>query len=146
MAKYLPGQSGNPSGRPRGSKNRSTVLMESFEADLPALLAVSKEKALQGDMTAMRILLDRIVPVRRQVLPPLDLPELPQQATLTEQAQFVISAVFGGDIAPDIGSQLITAIGATAKVAELDDIVRRIARLEGCSIAKKSDDSSPWQA
>jgi hypothetical protein len=64
----------------------------------------------------------------------------------TVQAQFVISSIFGGDIAPDIGSQLITAIGATAKVAEIDDIVRRITRLEGCSIAKQEGNSSPCQA
>lgn len=47
MARFEPGWSGNPSGRPRGSKNQAAKLLETFEDDLPALLAVTKEKALQ---------------------------------------------------------------------------------------------------
>jgi hypothetical protein len=130
MAQFEPGQSGNPRGRPTGSKNRSTKLLESFEDDLPALIAVTKEKALQGDMTAMRLLLDRGLPVRKPVSPVFDIPELAMASTLTEQAQAVISGVSRGFIPPDVGSQLIVAIGATAKVLETDEVVRRIIQLE----------------
>lgn len=132
--RFKPGTSGNPEGRPQGSKNRSTKLLETLDADVPALLAVTKEKALQGDMTAMRLLLERLLPVRKPVSPVFDIPELAMPSTLTEQAQAVFSGVCRGFIPPDVGSQLIMAIGATAKVLETDEVVRRIIQLEQAAL------------
>jgi len=62
MAKFLKGCSGNPAGRPVGSKNKSTQFRELLEDDLPALISVLRNKALEGDMNAMRLLLERLVP------------------------------------------------------------------------------------
>jgi hypothetical protein len=62
MAKFLKGCSGNPAGRPVGSKNKSTQFKELLEDDLPALVSVLRDKALEGDMNAMRLLLERLVP------------------------------------------------------------------------------------
>ena len=62
MPKFVKGQSGNPSGRPVGSKNKSTQFRELLENDLPALISVLRDKALEGDMNAMRLLLERLVP------------------------------------------------------------------------------------
>jgi hypothetical protein len=62
MAKFTKGQSGNPAGRPVGSKNKCTQFRELLEQDLPALVSVLRDKALEGDMNAMRLLLERLVP------------------------------------------------------------------------------------
>ncbi|MDA7749480.1 DUF5681 domain-containing protein [Litoricola sp.] len=62
MAKFLKGCSGNPAGRPVGSKNKCTQFRELLEDDLPALVSVLRDKALEGDMNAMRLLLERLVP------------------------------------------------------------------------------------
>ena len=62
MAKFTKGQSGNPAGRPIGSKNKSTQFKELLEEDLPKLVSVLRDKALEGDMNAMRLLLERLVP------------------------------------------------------------------------------------
>ena len=62
MPKFTKGQSGNPAGRPIGSKNKSTQFRELLEDDLPALVSVLRDKALEGDMNAMRLLLERLVP------------------------------------------------------------------------------------
>ena len=62
MAKFTKGQSGNPAGRPVGSKNKCTQFRELLEDDLPALVSVLREKALEGDMNAMRLMLERLVP------------------------------------------------------------------------------------
>ena len=62
MAKFTKGQSGNPAGRPVGSKNKCTQFRELLEDDLPALVSVLRDKALEGDMNAMRLLLERLVP------------------------------------------------------------------------------------
>ena len=62
MARFAKGQSGNPAGRPAGSKNKCTQFRELLEDDLPALVSVLRDKALEGDMNAMRLLLERLVP------------------------------------------------------------------------------------
>ena len=62
MAKFMKGCSGNPAGRPVGSTNKCTQFRELLEADLPALVSVLRDKALEGDMNAMRLLLERLVP------------------------------------------------------------------------------------
>ena len=62
MAKFLKGCSGNPAGRPLGSKNECTQFRELLEDDLPALVSVLRDNALDGDMNAMRLVLERLVP------------------------------------------------------------------------------------
>jgi hypothetical protein len=62
MPKFTKGQSGNPAGRPVGSKNKCTQFRELLENDLPALVSVLRDKALEGDMNAMRLLFERLVP------------------------------------------------------------------------------------
>ena len=62
MARFAKGQSGNPAGRPVGSRNKCTQFRELLADDLPALVSVLRDKALEGDMNAMRLLLERLVP------------------------------------------------------------------------------------
>ena len=53
-------------GKPKGARHRSTVLAEKMMADDVAGIVESVLTAAKaGDMTACRIILDRLVPVRR---------------------------------------------------------------------------------
>ena len=69
------GESGNPAGRPVGSKNRLTLLREAVLAEAEelvldnwaALVQKTIELANAGDTTALKILWDRIVPARKAV-------------------------------------------------------------------------------
>ena len=56
MAKYKPGQSGNPAGRPKGSVNRQ---LAELRAAADKVLPLVVEKALAGDAEAQRLILDR---------------------------------------------------------------------------------------
>lgn len=70
---FKPGQSGNPKGRPRGSKNRSTVIkaaiegamLDRLEEDAVAVLEKTIDMAKKGDRTCIKILMDRLLPARR---------------------------------------------------------------------------------
>lgn len=70
---YKPGQSGNPKGRPKGSKNRSTVIkaaiegamLDRLEEDAVAILEKTIDMAKKGDRTCIKILMDRLLPARR---------------------------------------------------------------------------------
>ena len=130
MGQFQPGQSGNPSGRPKGSKNRSTKLLDALGDDVPELLEATKRAALDGDMTAMRLLMDRALPVSKATAPPVELPELQKAETLTQKADAIMAATGKGEIPPDVASQLIAALGNVAKLAEIDEIERRLQALE----------------
>jgi hypothetical protein len=77
-SKFSKGTSGNPSGRPLGSRNHATVLMESLlEGKAEELLQKAVEMALAGDTTALRLCMDRLMPPRKDrpiklSLPPID--------------------------------------------------------------------------
>lgn len=59
---FVKGQSGNPSGRPRGSKDRYTKFREMVEGDTPDIIRKVVQIALDGDLAAARIILDRVWP------------------------------------------------------------------------------------
>lgn len=60
---FRPGQSGNPAGKPKGTRHRATMLAEQLlDGEAEAMIRTVIEKAKQGDMVALRLCLDRIVP------------------------------------------------------------------------------------
>lgn len=69
------GESGNPMGRPKGSKNRLTLLREAVIADAEEIVLENWEKIVRttvllaeaGDTTALKILWDRMIPSRKAV-------------------------------------------------------------------------------
>lgn len=71
--RFKPGQSGNPKGRPKGSKNRSTLISEAIqgkltrdlEKDASDILQTTIQKAKEGDTTCIKILMDRLMPAMR---------------------------------------------------------------------------------
>lgn len=63
---FEPGQSGNPAGRPLGSRNKATMAVENLlDAEAEAITRKAIELAKDGDMTAVRLCLERILPPRR---------------------------------------------------------------------------------
>lgn len=64
---FKKGQSGNPSGRPKGTKDKRTELRELLRPHAPVLVEKAVEMALDGDTTALKICLDRIIPAMRSV-------------------------------------------------------------------------------
>jgi hypothetical protein len=74
---FEPGQSGNPKGRPKGSRNKATVLAERLlDGEAEGFVRKVIEKALAGDSAALRLCLDRVVPLRRGRLVTFALPKI----------------------------------------------------------------------
>ena len=126
-AAWKPGQSGNPKGRPPGvgeiGKMRAAIA-----GNVPAILESLTTAALAGDVQAARLLLERALPPIKPVeqSQPLSLPD----GTLTDQGRAVLAAVAVGELAPGQGAALLGAIGTLARVAEIDELARRIEVLE----------------
>jgi hypothetical protein len=126
--RWQPGVSGNPKGRPPGIPNPSTKLRQMIDAE--AIVKRLEEAALAGDVAAARTLLERALPLYRVAAAPVDLPELESAEDLTAKAHAVLDAVAKGRVPPDLGAQLVSAIGNVARVAEVDELLRRVDALE----------------
>jgi len=75
--RFKPGQSGNPSGRPKGARHRTTVAIEALlEGEGEALTRKAIELAKAGDMQALRLCMDRLAPPLRDSPVAFDLPEM----------------------------------------------------------------------
>src|SRR5262249_46653652 len=81
------GQSGNPTGRPRGARNRMTMLMqELLEEDAEAIARKLIELAKDGDIAALRMCLDRLAPARKGEAIAFELPSLGKAADAVSAA------------------------------------------------------------
>ncbi len=124
--KFKPGVSGNPKGRPK-DKTPATLLRKSIAEAMPEIILSMIEQAKAGDVAAAKCLLDRVCPTLKPQAQPIC---LPVNGSLAEQGGEIIRATMAGQIPPDIGSQLITALAAQSKIIEIDELTRRIEELE----------------
>lgn len=123
---FKKGQSGNPAGRPKEIVT-SADLRKRITKDMPEILENLLERAKSGDTAAIKIILDRThPPLKAQALPIT----VPTGASLAETGGNIIDAALEGQIPPDIGSALITALTNQAKITEVDDLIKRIEALE----------------
>ena len=125
MARFNKGVSGNVLGRPKQAMT-STELRKRLAQDMPDILATLVDKAKAGDTTAIKIILDRThPPLRPQALPV----EVPIGANLAETGGNIISNTLQGQMAPDIGAMLISALANQAKVNEVAELTKQIQQL-----------------
>jgi hypothetical protein len=127
---FQAGRSGNSAGRPPGVPDKRTAMRKLLEPHSEALITKAVQMALDGDMAAMRLVLERIVPAYKGEAQPVALDALRNADGLTAQGQAVISAVAAGDIAPADGGAFLGALSQMAKLVETDDLAKRIVALE----------------
>ena len=130
---FKPGKSGNPKGRPPGIIDRRTAFKKFIEKDAEAIIKKTVKLAKDGDIAAIRLCIDRIIPPIRSKDEPVNIPNLDGGKTLTEQAQIIITAIGLAEISPTEGTAVLTALASKARIDEIDELERRIKYLEGKS-------------
>ena len=104
---FQPGQSGNPNGRPPGSRNKSKLALESLlDGEAENLTRRAVEMALAGDTTAMRLCLERIYPARKDTPVTFEMPKLETPADAIRAMAAIMSAVASGDLTPAEANEL----------------------------------------
>jgi hypothetical protein len=127
MAKFQPGKSGNPTGRRPGVPNKLTTLRRGLEKALPDVLAALVEQAQAGDVQAIKIVLDRVLPALRPVDAPI---KLPLGGDLTDDGRATLAALGAGQIGADQAVKILQGLGALARITETDELLRRVEALE----------------
>ena len=128
---FQPGQSGNPKGRPKGSRHRITLLAEQMvDGAAPEIVGKVIEFAKQGDPTACKLLLDRILPVRKDRPTPFALPPIDSVQDLPAAFSAISAAVADGEITLAEGVEASRLLENYARAVEITDLAARIEALE----------------
>jgi hypothetical protein len=128
------GQSGNPAGKPRGARHRITMLAEKLMADdTEGVVRAVVNAAKGGDMTAGRLILDRIAPPRRGSPVSFALPAIKTAAGVTEALSAVAASMASGDLTPEEASAVASVIETKRKAIETQELENRIVALENAA-------------
>jgi hypothetical protein len=126
---FAKGQSGNPGGRRLGSRNKATLAAQMLLADeAEALTRKAVELALDGDPTALRLCVERVLPRDRAVR--FTMPRIASAADVAGAMGAVAAALAQGVITPGEASQIAQVIVTFVRTIETSDFDRRLQLLE----------------
>jgi hypothetical protein len=136
---FQKGESGNPLGRPKGARNKLTLLAESlFEGDADALVRKLIEVAKSGDVGALRLCIDRICPPQRDRTVAIELPPMTTAADAVAAMGVIMQAIGAGDLGAREARELTNVVAGfsqtitTAQLeSRLDEIEKAIASSKG---------------
>ena len=121
---------GNP-GKPKGSRHRATQAIETMlEGQQQALTQAAIDKALEGDVTALRLCLDRIAPARKDAPVSFDLPNIETAQDAAEAARAILRAVSEGEVTPLEAASVMAVVEQFRRTLETTEIEARLAALE----------------
>jgi len=119
------------SGRPRGSRNKATLAIESLlEGQAEALAQAAITKALQGDSVALRLCMDRIAPPPKDAAVTFSMPTMSNALDAAEAAGNVLRAVSEGELTPLEATRVMGLIDSYRRTLELTEIEQRLQALE----------------
>ena len=128
---FQPGQSGNPAGRPIGARHKTTLAIESLlDGEAEALTRKVIEKAKEGDLAALKLCLDRLLPMRKGRPIQIDLPDVSCASDLAAAGGMVTQHLADGTISPEEAQAVMGTLDSALKLFEAGELEARIAALE----------------
>ena len=138
---FQKGESGNPAGRPRGARNRRTVLAEHLlEGDTEAIVRTMIERAKEGDKAAVRLCVDRICPRVTDRPAGFDLPPLARAADAPPAMAAIAQALADGDLTAAEAADLGKFVESFVRAFYQADIEKRV---EGLEMREKNRNAKP---
>lgn len=130
MAKFQPGQSGNPSGKPKGAKDKRVALRDLLQPHAKELIKVAVDLAKMGDGAALKICMDRLVaPIREEPIH-VTVPKITGPDDCTTAQAAVLNAVACGEMLPSEGQVLSGLIEAQRRAYETTALAKQLADIQ----------------
>jgi hypothetical protein len=129
--RWRKGASGNSAGKPRGARHKATLAAETLlEGEAEALSRKAVELALRGDVSALRLCLDRIVPPRRDRPVCFELPKMIESKDAVSALAAIVGAVAAGELTPGEAAELSKVVDGYARTLQTVELEERLSKLE----------------
>ena len=129
--RFTKGKSGNPAGKPRGTRNRATVMAEQLmDCGVEEVVSTVIALAKAGDLTASKLCLERMLAPRKDRPIIFDPPPIGTPQDVAEASAAVLRAVATGEITLSEGQALIAMLDTHRKALELAEFADKLDRLE----------------
>ena len=125
---WKPGESGNTKGRKPGITARGRFRQQ-VEGALPEVVANVLQQARDGDMQAVKLILDRCVPALKPTSDAVTLP-LTGDSTLADRGMSVLGAATSGKLGPDDAQAVMSLLVSQAKLVEQSEVMARLEKIE----------------
>ena len=127
---FQKGQSGNPKGRPKGSRNKTTLIAQALiDGQAEALVKKAVQLALEGDLICLRICLERLVPMKKDAPIEIDLPDISTVANIPKLFAVLTAKLREGMTRSEARTVMDLAQGVL-KVLEVAELEQRVSPLE----------------
>ena len=131
QGQWQKGHSGNPAGRPRGSRHRvSSAIDELFEGRAQELAEKAVQSALGGDGAMLRSLLDRLAPPRCERPVSIQIPRLTCAADAAAAMAAIAQSLADGELVPSEAQALARLVETWIEVHRAHDLEERLAAIE----------------
>jgi hypothetical protein len=129
--RFKPGQSGNPAGKRPGTRHKVTIAAQDLlDGESQALTRKAIDLALDGDLTVLRLCLERIIPPTRERSVKMTLPKTSTAKGINQAAEAILRAVSTGNLVPAEGVVLSNIIEKRRIALETLELEQRISALE----------------
>jgi hypothetical protein len=130
-SRFQPGQSGNPRGKPPGTRSKALRELDRLGAEgAEAVLRAVLTAAQNGDIAAATLILKRCWPETRGRPVRLALPAIQTAADTVVAAATVVTEVSKGTISPEEGQAVASIIEVQRRAIETTDLAARLEALE----------------
>jgi Family of unknown function (DUF5681) len=128
---FKPGTSGNPRGRPEGSRNKATLAIQALmDGEAETLTRRIIALAKRGNLEALKFCVSRILPPRKDRTVALKFPKIENANDILRALECLLHAVGEGEVSPTEAQALGAIIESCRKGIELSDIETRLKALE----------------
>jgi hypothetical protein len=118
-------------GKTKGARHKATMAVETLlDGQVDQLTQKAVDAALGGNMTAMRLCLERICPPRKDRPVLIDLPDMINSEGASRVMAGILEAVAEGDITPDEASGVAALVEVYRKTLETSELEGRLQALE----------------
>jgi hypothetical protein len=128
---FQKGVSGNPAGRPLGSRNKATIALAALlDGEAEAITRKAVDLAKSGDLTAIRLCLERIISPRKDRPVTFKFPPIETAADAARASSALVAAVADGELTPGEAAELGRLVESFVRSLEATNFEARLLRLE----------------